>query len=107
MTNIAHYTYRVTWSSEDDEFVGLVAEYPSLSWLDQDQVDALTGIRALVAEVVAELEAAGKEPPQPYSERRYSGVFKLRIPPESHRALAVAAAEQNVSLNRLVSSRLA
>lgn len=107
MTNVDHYTYRVTWSSEDDEFVGLVAEFPSLSWLDGNQIAALTGIRALVADVVAELEAAGQEPPWPYSERPYSGEFKLRIPPELHRALAVAAAEQNISLNRLVNSRLA
>ncbi len=106
MTNIDHYTYRVTWSSEDDEFVGLVAEFPSLSWLDGDQIAALTGIRSLVADAVAELESAGQEPPRPFSERPYSGEFKLRIPPELHRALAVTAAEQNISLNRLVNSRL-
>lgn len=28
-----HYTYRVTWSAEDGEHVGLCAEFPSLSWL--------------------------------------------------------------------------
>jgi predicted RNase H-like HicB family nuclease len=27
------YTYRVTWSAEDGEYVGLCAEFPSLSWL--------------------------------------------------------------------------
>ena len=27
------YTYRVTWSEEDKQFVGLCAEFPSLSWL--------------------------------------------------------------------------
>ncbi len=26
------YTYRVTWSDEDGEYVGLCAEFPSLSW---------------------------------------------------------------------------
>jgi predicted RNase H-like HicB family nuclease len=31
--NINHYTYRVTWSAEDNEHVGLCAEFPSLSWL--------------------------------------------------------------------------
>ena len=30
----------------------------------------------------------------------------VRVPPESHRALAMQAAEQGVSLNRLVSTRL-
>ncbi len=32
-----HYTYRVTWSSEDKEYVGLCAEFPSLSWLARRQ----------------------------------------------------------------------
>lgn len=31
--NIKHYTYRVTWSQEDDEYLGLCAEFASLSWL--------------------------------------------------------------------------
>ncbi len=107
MTNIDHYTYRVTWSADDSEFVGLVAEFPSLSWLAKDQIDALEGIRALVSDVVTDLEASDESVPEPFAERRYSGEFKLRIPPELHRALVIRAAEEHVSLNRLVSSRLA
>jgi len=106
MTNVDHYTYRITWSAEDEEFVGLIAEFPSLSWLAASQIDALTGIRELVGTVVAEMEHAGELAPEPFADRRYSGQFKLRIPPELHRALAIRAAEENVSLNRLVSSRL-
>lgn len=106
MTNVDHYTYRITWSAEDDEFVGLIAEFPSLSWLAASQIDALTGIRELVTTVVAEMEHAREPVPEPFADRRYSGEFKLRIPPELHRALAIRAAEENVSLNRLVSSRL-
>lgn len=107
MIDTSHYTYRVTWSADDQEFVGLVAELPSLSWLDADQLGALRGIRDLVAAVVTEMDAAHETIPVPFSDRPYSGEFKLRIPPELHRALAIRAAEENVSLNRLVSSRLA
>ncbi|TFD76109.1 type II toxin-antitoxin system HicB family antitoxin [Cryobacterium sp. Sr8] len=106
MNNVDHYTYRVTWSAEDSEFVGLVAEFPSLSWLAAVQVDALLGIRNLTADVVADLESSGERVPTPLADRTYSGEFKLRIPPELHRALAIEAAEEKVSLNRLVSSRL-
>lgn len=28
-----NYTYRVQWSEDDEEYVGLCAEFPSLSWL--------------------------------------------------------------------------
>ncbi|GEM_PF-5636466 len=27
------YTYRITWSAENEEYVGLCAEFPSLNWL--------------------------------------------------------------------------
>ena len=44
--------------------------------------------------------------PTPLASRTYSGKFALRIPPEKHRELAIEAAEQHVSLNQLVVSRL-
>ena len=43
--NINHYTYRVTWSVEDNEHVGLCTEFPSLSWLAASPEKALSGIR--------------------------------------------------------------
>ncbi len=104
--NVDHYTYRVTWSPEDGEHVGLCAEFPSLSWLDGSPEAALAGIRQMVAEVVADMTKAREEIPIPLAERRYSGEFRVRIPPEVHRALAMQAAEQGVSLNRLASAKL-
>ena len=52
-----HYTYPVTWSAEDEEFVGLCTEFPSLSWLAQPHEAAFAGIRQLVDDCVADLEA--------------------------------------------------
>jgi len=46
-------------------------------------------------------------PPTPLSERDFSGKLMLRIPPELHQRLATEAAENNISLNRLISARLA
>ena len=43
-----HYTYRVTWSAEDAEHVGLCTEFPALSWLTATPEEALSGIRTLV-----------------------------------------------------------
>ena len=105
--SLDHYTYRVTWSPEDGEHVGLCIEFPSLSWLAETPEEALAGVRKVVAEVVADLEENGELIPQPLAEKHYSGEFRVRIPPELHRALAIQAAEQGVSLNRLASSKLA
>ena len=104
---VDRYTYRVTWSEEDDEYVGLCAEFPSLSWLDATPEEALTGIRALVRQVVADLKRNEEPIPEPISTRSFSGKFMVRVPPEVHRILAIQAAESGVSLNRLVSSKLA
>lgn len=100
------YTYRVIWSEEDEEFVGLCAEFPSLSWLNEDQQAAFAGIVALVHDCLQDLVAQGEPVPTPLSKKQYSGKFMVRIPPEQHRHLAIQAAEQGISLNRLASSKL-
>lgn len=105
--NTQHYTYRVTWSAEDNEHLGLCAEFPSLSWLDATPEAALRGIRQVVDEVVADLQRSGEPVPLPLAEKTYSGEFRVRIPPQLHRQLALMAAEQGVSLNRLASAKLA
>ncbi|WP_084125778.1 type II toxin-antitoxin system HicB family antitoxin [Demequina sp. NBRC 110054] len=107
MVNPDHYTYRVSFSPEDHEHVATVAELPSLSWLAGSPQDALSGLTALVHEVVADMEQSGESVPEPLADREYSGRFQVRVLPELHRALVIRAHEQNVSLNRLVSDRLA
>lgn len=101
------YTYRVMWSEEDQEHVGLCVEFPSLSWLAGSPETALRGIRKVVAGVVEDMVANGEPLPEPITTGKYSGKFVVRVPPELHRRLAVEAAEAKVSLNRLVSSKLA
>jgi predicted HicB family RNase H-like nuclease len=101
-----HYTYRVTWSVEDEEYVGLCAEFPSLSWLAQSPESALKGIRKTVESVIKDMNIDNEEIPQPIASKNFSGKFMVRVPPEVHKKLAIQAAESGVSINRLVSSRL-
>ena len=105
--NIQHYTYRVTWSPEDNEHVALCAEFPSLSWLAKTPESALKGIQKVVADVVDDMLTSGEAVPDALAEKHYSGEFRVRIPPMVHRQLALMAAEQGVSLNRLASAKLA
>ena len=100
------YTYRVTWSEEDGEHVGLCAEFSSLSWLAPTPEGALRGVRRLLSQVIADMEANGEPVPEPLACRKFSGRFLVRVPPEVHRELAVEAAEAGVSLNRLASAKL-
>jgi predicted HicB family RNase H-like nuclease len=105
--NPDHYAYRIIWSAEDEEYVGLCAEFPSLSWLEPTPEEAFSGIRQLVSEILEDMQETGETLPEPIADRTYSGNFMVRVPPETHRALALRAAEEGVSLNRLVSARLA
>ncbi len=101
-----HYTYRVTWSEDDNEYVGLCTEFPSLSWMDRTPETALQGIRKVVADVVRDMQENGERVPEAIACKRYSGKFMVRVLPETHRNLAIHAAESGVNLNRLASSKL-
>ena len=75
------YSYRVIWSEEDQEFVGLCAEFPSLSWLEEEQDAALHGIVRLVSDTLKDMEANT----EPLSFRKFSGNVAIRTTPEMHR----------------------
>ena len=101
------YMYRVMWSEEDQEHVGICAEFPSLSWLAKTPEKALHGIIKLVAATLKDMKQNHEKIPEPIAHREYSGKFMVRVPPEVHRQLAIEAQEQKVSLNRLISTKLA
>lgn len=107
MNAAEHYSYGVRWSADDAAYVGTVAELPSLSWVAEERLAAFEGIQRVALDVVDEMIASGEVPPTALGDRSYSGRFVVRIPSEVHRRLALRAAEQNISLNRLVSARLA
>ncbi|MFV2011397.1 MULTISPECIES: type II toxin-antitoxin system HicB family antitoxin [unclassified Micromonospora] len=103
---VSHFTYRVTWSAEDGEFLATCAEFPSLSWLASSQIKALQGLQDLLREVLADMEEQGEQVPQPFADRSYSGKFNLRVGESLHRELAIRAAEDGMSLNQYVLRKL-
>lgn len=104
--DVSHYTYRVAWSVEDDEFVATVVEFPSLSWLAPSQIGALEGLEALLSNVITDMQQQGEDVPEPISERSYSGKFNLRLGEKLHRDIALRAAEENLSINQWVVRKL-
>ena len=100
------FTYRVMWSEEDQEYVGLCAEFSGLSWLKPNPEAALKGVRRLVKSAIRDMVKNSEPIPEPISAKKFSGKFMVRVPPEVHRHLAIVAAESGVSLNRIVSAKL-
>ncbi|MGE2733830.1 type II toxin-antitoxin system HicB family antitoxin [Mycolicibacterium vaccae] len=101
-----HYTYRAEWSPEDNEYVGLVAEFPSLSWLAATPAEAVAGVAQLVDDILIDMKETGETPPTPLTERRYSGNISFRTSPDQHRRLTIEAAEQGVSVNQWMVQKL-
>lgn len=90
---VDHYTYRVSWSKEDKEFAGTCAEFPSLSHLAADRVEALRGIEDLVRDVVADMQENGEPIPERAattraSDNRYVGGKTQTAPPNEEDAVS-------------------
>lgn len=105
--DVNKYTYQVSWSEEDQEYVATVAEFPSLSWLEPNSQQAIQGLLRLVAEIIGDMETSGEQIPEPLGARRYSGKFNVRTSPSLHRRLVIEAKAEGVSLNTLVNQKLA
>ena len=101
------YLYSVVWSEEDDAFIGRVLEFPSLAAHGSTQAKALSEIRSVVQHAFEDLRDSGEEMPEPLNKRPYSGKLNVRLPKYLHRQLAIEAAEEGVSLNQLISTKLA
>ena len=97
----------MTWSEEDGVYLGRAAEFPSLGAHGETLEAALLEIKTLVGYVIEDLEQSGETVPEPFSTRHFSGRFNVRIASDLHRALALEAAREGVSLNRLVTQKLA
>jgi predicted HicB family RNase H-like nuclease len=82
-------------------------EFPSLGAHGNTIEEALREIKYVVAESVKWMQEEGEAAPEPLGLKKFKGLLTLRIPPEKHRDLAIRCAEEGISLNRFILSRLA
>jgi predicted HicB family RNase H-like nuclease len=104
MTTMTHDGYLA--SVELDQEAGLFhGEVVNTRDVLTFQGRTLDELRIAFADTIADYidwcRARGKEP-----ERPYSGNFTVRLPPELHRRIAIAAARQHKSLNAFVTETL-
>ncbi|HKZ02175.1 MAG TPA: toxin-antitoxin system HicB family antitoxin [Pyrinomonadaceae bacterium] len=101
------YLYSVVWSADDKTFIGRVLEFPSLAAHGNTQEKALREIRSVVRYALEDLADSRELAPEPLSKRSFSGTLNLRMPKHLHRQLAIEAAEEGVSLNHWINTKLA
>ena len=106
LPDAARYTYRIAWSVADAEFIATVVEFPSLSWLAKSRESALRSLTSLVQDVLHDMNTHGEDIPVPWDERQFSGKFNVRLGPELHKKVALAAAERHESMNTYVIKKL-
>jgi predicted HicB family RNase H-like nuclease len=99
------YTYRVEWSAEDKVHIARCLEFPSLMAHGESIESALSEIEKVVEEAIAWME--NEEIPKPFGLKKYKGNLTLRIPPELHRRLSIRCAEEGISLNQYILSKIA
>ena len=103
-----HYTYRVEWSTGNEEYLGRCLEFPQLFECASTPEQAIARIKQAVDEHIRAMDDTfGGEPPRPLTEQNYSGRFMVRTSRALHERLTIEAAEQRVSLNQWVVQKLA
>ena len=103
---IEKYTYRVEWSEEDQLHIARCLEFPSLAAHGATAEFALKEIGKVVGEAIVWMQEENEEIPEPFGLKRYKGNLTLRIPPEVHRNLSIKSAEEGVSVNQYILSKI-
>ncbi|OBI14491.1 pilus assembly protein HicB [Mycobacterium sp. IEC1808] len=100
------YAYRVQWSPDYDQYVGVCIELPYLRREAPTAEQAVAAIEQATREHVDAMRTCGETPPTPLCERNYSGTFVVRTSPQLHARLALEASEERVSMNQWIVQKL-
>jgi predicted HicB family RNase H-like nuclease len=92
------YNASVLFSAEDEVFYGKLLGIEDLVSFEGTSVKEIKkAFREAVDDYLETCKKIGKEP-----NKTYKGTFNVRIPIELHKAAAIFAARQNISLNEFV-----
>jgi predicted HicB family RNase H-like nuclease len=100
------YTYRVEWSEEDRVHIARCLEFPSLAAHGDTAGKALLEIEKVVGESIRWLEDESEPVPEPFGLKKYRGNLTVRVPSELHKKLVMQSAEEGVSLNQYILSKI-
>ena len=103
------FKYRVIvfYSEEDEGYIAKVPELPGCSAFGEKPEEAMRELKVAAGLWIKAAKEMGREIPQPVDEKRYSGRFALRLPPSLQRELDFDAKEEGISLNQLITYKLA
>ena len=101
-----HYLKLVEWSAEDGCYVGRCPELFYGGVHGSDEAKVYRELCEVVEEVIA-MKTAHHDPlPETLDAKKFSGRFVLRVDPATHKALALRALSEGVSLNAFCALQL-
>ena len=100
------YTVNV-FLDDDSEYLAHFVEMPSVSAFGESPEDAIKELETAWEGVKESYQKHGEPVPVSPARKQYSGQFNVRIDRRLHRALSIEAAKAGVSLNAIVSQKLA
>ncbi len=103
---IDKYTYRVEWSEEDQVHIARCLEFKSLVAHGKSIESAIHEIKNVVEESVQWMIEEGEKVPEPFGVKQYKGHLTVRVPSDVHRSIAIKSAEQGVSINQYILSKI-
>ncbi|MGK7876563.1 MAG: type II toxin-antitoxin system HicB family antitoxin [Xenococcaceae cyanobacterium] len=95
------------FQDEDGDWLAHFIEMPNVSAFADNPNAALEELQIAWEGVKESYRKHGEAIPSPSSQKDYSGQFNIRIEKRIHRLLAMEAAEAGISLNAIVSQKLA
>jgi predicted HicB family RNase H-like nuclease len=101
------YRIEVFYSEEDGGYIAHLLEFPSLSAFGHTEERAIRELKLATNAWLKVLADEGKEPPEPLTTKEFSGEFRLRLPKDLHRKLAIEAQRNQASLNTYCVRKLA
>ncbi len=100
------YSINLAWSDEDEGYIATIPEFPNLSAFGENPEEAVKQAKLVATQMLEVLQEDREAPPAPKKVIEYSGQTRLRLPKSLHRALALEAERECVSLNTLIVSKL-
>ena len=103
---VVKYSYNIEYDQEENIYIGRCAELPSLMAHSDIQETALKEIKTAALGALKWMKKEGGTIPEPFSLCKFSGEFRVRMPPEKHRKIAIEANLQGVSMNQFIVGKL-
>jgi len=92
---------------DDGEYLAHFVELPNVSAFGELPEDALRELQTAWEGVKESYRKHGEPVPVAPARKEYKGQFNIRIDRRLHRALAIEAAKAGISLNAIISQKLA